>query len=470
MKKIVSIIIITTMLMLSLSGCNSRSSPQGDDMGENDSALLNIYRILHQWFPRMGTRYDPHHSLETEVMGSLMERLIPALENNDRDALKGLFSESALAEARNIEENIDLIMEYFQGVTTELVSGGASRHRATDTTRMQIGGSYTVATTKNVYRLIFTYVYADDRNPENDGLHELGLVIYEDFLNFGWAAGVSVAQSQDSPYHGLLDEVMERMIAALDNNDRDALKEMFSERALAEAQDIEEDIDLIMESYQGVMAEQLRTGSTRNGAIGNDILDMSGAYIVTTTQNVYRLGFTYFFINDRNPANVGLSSIRLITEEEFSDFRWAAGIRVPALQEGSYHDHLDEVMDRLIAALDNQDKDALMAMFSERALEGEQNIETGIDLIIELYQGIMTEQVRTGWMRSGAIGIGLLELTGAYEITTTQNVYRFNFTYVHDNERYPTSVGLRSIRLITDEDFRDFGWAAGIRVPELQTE
>jgi len=261
-----------------------------------------------------------------------MERLIPALENNDTDALKGLFSENTLAEAYNIEERIDLTMELFQGLTTALERGGGSRHGATDTTRMQLGGSYTVTTTQNVYRLNFTYVYADDHNPDNDGLHSLNLVIYEDFRNFGWAAGIRVVQSQDSPYHGLLDEVIERLIAALDNDDREALKDMFSERALAEAQNIEEDIDLIMELYQGVMTEQVRTGSTRNGTIRSDILNMDGAHIVTTTQNVYRLGFTYFYINDRNPANVGLSSIRLITEEEFSDYRWAAGIHVPELQ------------------------------------------------------------------------------------------------------------------------------------------
>ena len=345
MKKIV-IIIIATMIMLSLSGCIFSSSSQDDGalvqegteneaeneggtVEENDSLLLSIFWALREIFPRLGTRTDPYHGLQQEVMGRLMDRLIPALDNNDRDALKDLFSESALAEAQNIEERIDLIMELFQGEATEFASGGISRGGATDTTRMRFSSTYTITTTENVYRLHISYIYADDRNPANDGLSSISLVVYDDWQNFGWAAGISVIETPAPPYHELKDEVMERLITALDNRDKDALKDMFSEHA----EIIEESIDLIMELYQGEMTGFVRTGWTSNGGIGRERLDLTGAYIITTTQNVYRLGFNYIYVNDRNPTNVGLSRIWFMAEDEFAVSRWAGAIRVPGLQD-----------------------------------------------------------------------------------------------------------------------------------------
>ena len=343
MKKIV-LIIIATMIMLSLSGCIFISSSQdegtllqegteieneGGNVEENDSLLFSIFKALHEVFPQIGTRTDPYHELQEEVVGRLMERITAAFDNNDRDALKDLFSVSALAEAQNIEERIDLIMELYQGEMTELVDWGISRGGATDTTRMRFSGQFTVTTTKNIYLLRFTYIYADDRNSANDGLRSMTLVVYEDWQNFGWAAGTRAPEFQDPPYHELKDEVMERLIAALDNHDRDALIDMFSEHV----QDIEANIDLIMALYQGEMTELVRTSWTRNGAIGADILDITGAYIITTTQNVYRLGFNYIYVNDRNPTDVGLSRIWFMTEDEFAVSRWAGGIRVPGVQD-----------------------------------------------------------------------------------------------------------------------------------------
>ena len=179
----IAFVIIVTMLMSSLSGCMS------------------------QW---VGILYDPHHRLQEKVMERLMDRLIPALDNDDREALKDLFSESVLEEARNIEEDIDLIMEFYQGEMTELHC--VSRNSATDTTRTRFGGVYTITTTRNAYRLEFIYVYADD-NPANEGLHLISLVLEEDRSAFGWAASISVPKLHDGEYHELLDEVMERIIA-----------------------------------------------------------------------------------------------------------------------------------------------------------------------------------------------------------------------------------------------------------------
>ena len=88
-----------------------------------------------------------------------------------------------------------------------------------------------------------------------------------------------------------------------------------------------------MALYQGEMTEIVRTGWTRNDAIGADILDLTGAFIITTTQNVYRLGFNYIYVNDRHPTDVGLSRIWFMTEEEFAVSRWAGAIRVPEVQD-----------------------------------------------------------------------------------------------------------------------------------------
>jgi len=215
MKKRSLTMSIALVLMICLFGCSCNLPQQSEDyvlygetketaeggkedMREGNSALTAIYDALSKWLLRLAPR-DLDYGLEVAVMG----RIIATLDNNDKDALRGLFSQTALAEAQNIDEEIDLIMELYEGVMTDLVRLGAANHADRDFGRIiwrEFYSIYTITTSENIYRLLFTYVDIDEDNPANIGLYEIQFMTYEHFTLFKWAekrAGIYVPELQN---------------------------------------------------------------------------------------------------------------------------------------------------------------------------------------------------------------------------------------------------------------------------------
>lgn len=52
---------------------------------------------------------------ERETANERFEELVKAIQNQDSDSLKLLFSEKSLKESQNAEEDIQALLDYFQG-------------------------------------------------------------------------------------------------------------------------------------------------------------------------------------------------------------------------------------------------------------------------------------------------------------------------------------------------------------------
>jgi len=111
------------------------------------------------------------------------EKVIEALENQDKDALKTLFSKQVLNEADDFDSNIEQLFDFVQGEidSWEKLSGNlafTSNDHGHKT--KQINSYYFVNTDKQKYFFLLTDHSVDTDNPDNVGLYLLLVVKAED--------------------------------------------------------------------------------------------------------------------------------------------------------------------------------------------------------------------------------------------------------------------------------------------------
>lgn len=125
-----------------------------------------------------GERLTKELGSEQQMADQMMEDIAAALDAGDADALKALFSEAALKEATDIDQQISDLMNFYQGTMTEF-SGDASSSTSTEygtTTKKQLIGQYLLTTDKESYRVIYDYNVIDKEKPDKVGLSQLELV------------------------------------------------------------------------------------------------------------------------------------------------------------------------------------------------------------------------------------------------------------------------------------------------------
>jgi hypothetical protein len=111
-----------------------------------------------------------------------------------------------------------------------------------------------------------------------------------------------------------------KIASALDAKDKEALRSLFSPKALAEADDLDEGLAYIFEAYRG------RPQSF--GTSGNEIHDHYGApgrtktilgyYYIDTEAMKYILYFEYQVIDKQDPKAVGLTCVKLFELDKWS--------------------------------------------------------------------------------------------------------------------------------------------------------
>jgi len=118
------------------------------------------------------------------------------------------------------------------------------------------------------------------------------------------------------------EERVEKIMSAIKAEDREALKALFSQRALDEAYDIDSEIDFLFDFIQGDI-ESWEASSSRGGAKltgGGRTLELSLIHhiYINTDADDYRLGVSDRAIDVYNPDYEGVSSmaIRRLSEPE----------------------------------------------------------------------------------------------------------------------------------------------------------
>lgn len=162
----------------------------------------------------------------------------------------------------------------------------------------------------------------------------LGAVISAITLLFSFS-GCSSYPHQSWMDDDSLDKIAEKrcvdIVSALERNDKEAIKSMFSKRALEEIDNIDEDITYAINYYKGELKSSDGTISTDENLNGkNKKITIKADYTITTDVETYSL----FFVEKSNTENEDENGLYLFqfakeSEAEKVQGNLNAGIYVP---------------------------------------------------------------------------------------------------------------------------------------------
>ena len=133
----------------------------------------------------------------------------------------------------------------------------------------------------------------------------------------------------------------EQIVNACETQDRNALKALFSKKAISETPDIDESIVGLFNFFQGEVLSYDDWGGPGTYAGKND--DGSGrnwkklrsSYDLETSKQKFRFAIETFVLDTANPENVGVSSLYIIKAEDSDlafaykgDGKWTTGINI----------------------------------------------------------------------------------------------------------------------------------------------
>ena len=126
---------------------------------------------------------------------------------------------------------------------------------------------------------------------------------------------------QDAAEHTL-----EEIIQYTEAGDTESFMDLFSEYAKARQPDLEEQINGMMEFYQGKAEDYKGNASLHESSkYGRTVFsEYKAHYSLTTDQEDYMVAFQYRMLDADNPDQVGLVSFEIATKEVFDreDFLW----------------------------------------------------------------------------------------------------------------------------------------------------
>lgn len=119
---------------------------------------------------------------DQEQSDEIMENIVRALEEKDSAALLKQFSKRTQKEEKDLEKQIEGLMEYYQGERKEF-KGDAATSEETEYGRLvekSFLGNYTLMTDQKTYRVCYKFQLADE-NKDEVGLSALEFVTEETY-------------------------------------------------------------------------------------------------------------------------------------------------------------------------------------------------------------------------------------------------------------------------------------------------
>jgi len=131
------------------------------------------------------------------------------------------------------------------------------------------------------------------------------------------------------------DERIEHMVSAIKDKDKEALKSLFSKKAIEEAEDFDSDAEYLFELIQGNIESWERDGWSSDERIdhGKKMMMIRYAFNLVTDEDTYRVFVIDYNIDTISPDNEGVYMLELIKFTDRSDLgpwqeRMRAGIYI----------------------------------------------------------------------------------------------------------------------------------------------
>ena len=125
-----------------------------------------------------GERLTKELGSDQQISDRMMEDIAAALDVGDADALKSLFSKTALEEATDIDQQISDLLEFYQG-KKQSFEGDASSSTHTkygEDIEKELKGKYKLITEETTYEIGYQYNVIDKENPDKEGLISFEIV------------------------------------------------------------------------------------------------------------------------------------------------------------------------------------------------------------------------------------------------------------------------------------------------------
>ena len=115
--------------------------------------------------------------------------------------------------------------------------------------------------------------------------------------------------------------VMDAVVLAIEEKDTETLKSLFSDKSLAEIEDMDQKLEDFSQYVDGEIEsfEKNGGGSDRLSDYGYVVHDLSANFDLYTSSGKYIVGFRFFIRNDGDRSVEGLTSILIITEELYDE-------------------------------------------------------------------------------------------------------------------------------------------------------
>lgn len=116
----------------------------------------------------------------------IMKQVVKALEKEDKNALKGLFSKQALEEGKEFDENLDYLFEIFQGKLKpyDFDYGPVDTKMGYGKRQSEIKIYFNIDIGEESYLFFLVDYPINTLNPDNLGLYTLRVTNYEEDLSW----------------------------------------------------------------------------------------------------------------------------------------------------------------------------------------------------------------------------------------------------------------------------------------------
>ena len=127
---------------------------------------------------------------DQDIANEKLDKVLQALENNDPEALKKLFSVNAINSSDSFESDLQLLIDYFDGKTifyNNQCALNVSRTREDDFEKKAISSTYDVETDKQIYRIAIQDVITNTLDQNDVGINSLYIIIKSDDTDHNYA-------------------------------------------------------------------------------------------------------------------------------------------------------------------------------------------------------------------------------------------------------------------------------------------
>lgn len=198
---------------------------------------------------------------DDQIVDDIFNPLISAINARDKDAIKNLFSYKAVLDDATFDDDLQGLLDYCQGQLAVYSSSslGSSEQKNGDYKRKTIQKNYEIESDNAKFRVYVYVVATDTSKPEEVGLWSFYIIKVDESMNLDYSytgdskntPGINIGIENARDDAKLADVILHPLINAIDARDKEAIKNLFSDKAISADETFDEDLTALFDYCQG---------------------------------------------------------------------------------------------------------------------------------------------------------------------------------------------------------------------------